>query len=134
MNIKTFNYIDTPILTNSSLFCTSGHLLTVLQFISSSFCSAHLLSINLFCHSSLLQLVLLFCSAFHLTLHICLISSYSSSHFPLLTVSFFSHTEQPTSRCLSHFLLYKITAVQLPISFGKRKTIVRAIETPTDSQ
>jgi hypothetical protein len=121
MNIKTFNYIDTSILTNLSLFCTSGHLLTVLQFISSSFCSAGLLCINLFCHSALLQLVLLFCSAFHLTLHICSISSCASSHFPFLTVSFFSHTEQPTSHCLSHFLLYTITVVQLPISFGKMK-------------
>jgi hypothetical protein len=54
MNIKSFNYIDTSILTNLSLFCTSGHLLTILQFISSSLCSAGLLYINLFCHSALL--------------------------------------------------------------------------------
>ena len=121
MNIKTFNYIDTSILTNLSLFCTSGHLLTVLQFISSSFCSAGLLCINLLCHSSLLQLVLLFFSAFHLTLQICSISSRTSSRFPFLTVSFFSHTEQPTTHSLSHFLLYTLTVVQLTISLGKKE-------------
>jgi hypothetical protein len=108
MNIKTFNYTDTSILTNLSLFCTSGHLLTVLQFISSSFCSAGLLCINLFCHSALLQLVLLFFSAFHLTLHICSISSCASSHFPFLTVSFFSHTEQPTSQSVSFSFIHTL--------------------------
>jgi len=86
---------------------------------------------NLFCHSAHLQLVLFFFSTFHLTLHICPISSYASSYFPFLTVSFFSHTKPPTSRCLSHFILYTITVVQLPISFGKRKITVSATETPT---
>lgn len=132
--MPNFKHTDTSILTNLSLFCTSGHLLTVLQFISSSFCSAGLLSINFFCHSTLLQLFMLFFSVFHLTLHICSISSCASSHIPFLAVSFFSHTEQLTLHSLSHFIfIHTFTTVQLPNSLGKRKTTIWATKTPTET-
>jgi hypothetical protein len=57
------NNTDKSILTTSSLFCKSGLLLIVLQFFSSSVCSAILLCFKLFCNSSLPLSVLQLCSA-----------------------------------------------------------------------
>jgi hypothetical protein len=71
----------------------------------------------------------LFCSAFHLTLHICSISSYAFSPFPFLTVSFFSHTEQPTTHSLSHLLLYTPTRrFNFPTPYEKTRQLSKKLK------
>ena len=106
------------------LFFCSSLPLSVQQVCSTSTCSVILLCFNLFCYSALLQVFFIICySSLSFISHY----AYSQSHtahsmiFPFLLFHSFSHTEQPTTHSLSHFLLYTLTAVQLPISLGKKE-------------
>ena len=118
------------------LFFCSSLPLSVHHVCSASTRSVILFCFNSFYHSALLHVFFIICYTFLSFISHCASSQSHTAHalvFPFLQLHLFSYRTTNHTQSVSFYFMHTPMAVQLPIFLGKRKTTVRATETPTET-